>query len=402
MTGQQIHTPEYHGDHGGLSAQLAALPFGHVRTWFTPDVVDTLSRLETATGAAATTPMVTVSWPDAADINGAVEAIVRALAGVALARWPDWYGARAPFHHPGIGAALAPEQDDRVIERLGATHPTLDRAWVRQALRKCRRDALPLSTDFPHAIQLRQLMLAAADSGMVLLLVLEDSFADPVTLLCFARCAAWVAEETGTRVAAFLPTAHRGRPELDPITYHAVDLPEVPSPRPGPRTMARAGATTGTQESATTGRRTATPIVRPPRPTAQQTIQDEPARLVIPPILGRPHPASPGEQLLATWLGRDAELASLFEFNQRVDTANGEHFVVDLLWRAGKMTVEVDGYTWHSGPHAFAADRYRDYRLLCDGYRTLRLPHDEVMDDPALQCEKIRDVVRAIQKEIGL
>ena len=36
---------------------------------------------------------------------------------------------------------------------------------------------------------------------------------------------------------------------------------------------------------------------------------------------------------------------------------------------------------------------------MCDGYRTLRLPHDEVMSDPALQCEKIRDLVHVIQRE---
>jgi len=36
---------------------------------------------------------------------------------------------------------------------------------------------------------------------------------------------------------------------------------------------------------------------------------------IVWPIIGKPHPFSPGEQLLAKWLAKDAELRELFHFN---------------------------------------------------------------------------------------
>ena len=57
------------------------------------------------------------------------------------------------------------------------------------------------------------------------------------------------------------------------------------------------------------------------------------------------------------------------------------------------MVVEVDGYRWHSDPQTFRQDRHRDYELVVTGYLVLRLTHDEVMEDPALALEKIRDLV---------
>ncbi len=67
---------------------------------------------------------------------------------------------------------------------------------------------------------------------------------------------------------------------------------------------------------------------------------------------------------------------------------------MDLLWTAGKVVVEVDGYQHHGHRQAFSADRRRDYELTVSGYLVLRLPHDEVLDDVELAVEKIRDMVR--------
>jgi very-short-patch-repair endonuclease len=100
--------------------------------------------------------------------------------------------------------------------------------------------------------------------------------------------------------------------------------------------------------------------------------------------------------LLAERLARDGELGGLFTFNTWV--GDGRHrFLVDLLWAEGKLVVEVDGYRWHSTESMFRSDRYRDYRLMTWGHLVLRLPHDEVMADVALQIEKIRDLVRLIR-----
>jgi very-short-patch-repair endonuclease len=42
----------------------------------------------------------------------------------------------------------------------------------------------------------------------------------------------------------------------------------------------------------------------------------------------------------------------------------------------------------------YRGDRHRDYELLISGYVVLRLPHEQVLEDPAIAVEKIRDVVR--------
>jgi very-short-patch-repair endonuclease len=111
-------------------------------------------------------------------------------------------------------------------------------------------------------------------------------------------------------------------------------------------------------------------------------------------VIGRPHPLSRGEQLLAKRLARDEMLGGLFEFNIPLTTRHGNRYLVDLVWTEGKVIVEVDGYEFHSDRAAFSLDRRRDYELTISGYVVLRLPHDELVEDVELAAEKIRDVVR--------
>lgn len=68
-------------------------------------------------------------------------------------------------------------------------------------------------------------------------------------------------------------------------------------------------------------------------------------RVRVAAIVGRPHPASQGEQLLAAEIQRDPMLARLFEFNQPVETTRRTRYLVDLLWAAGRVIVEVDDTT---------------------------------------------------------
>ena len=89
------------------------------------------------------------------------------------------------------------------------------------------------------------------------------------------------------------------------------------------------------------------------------------------PIIGRPHPFSRGEQLLAKRLANDAMLSGLFQFNIRVTTKHENQYLVDLVWIEGKVVVEVDGYEFHSDRHAFSLDRRRDYELTVSGYLVL-------------------------------
>jgi very-short-patch-repair endonuclease len=106
-----------------------------------------------------------------------------------------------------------------------------------------------------------------------------------------------------------------------------------------------------------------------------------------------PHPLSDIEQRLAIALRADAELAPLFGFNQSIDTIRGSRPKVDLVWKEGRIVVELDGYGSHGNRAAFMYDRHRDYELTLSGYTVLRLANDEIAQDIEKSLEKIRDLV---------
>ena len=167
----------------------------------------------------------------------------------------------------------------------------------------------------------------------------------------------WVSRHLSAHVVAVLPVGWAGRAELDGISW-------------GYRTVDETRA-----DPSTTG-----------------ADLDEPLVLVTP-IRGRPHPNSPGEQLMAARLSRDPVLGPLFEYNTPVATVRGSRYLVDLVWPDGKIVVEIDGYRCHSSRSDFANDRHRDYELQLSGFLVLRLTHDGVMTDVELAIDKIRDLV---------
>jgi very-short-patch-repair endonuclease len=114
----------------------------------------------------------------------------------------------------------------------------------------------------------------------------------------------------------------------------------------------------------------------------------------IAPWRGMPHPLSDIEQRLANALRADSELAQLFGFNQSIDTIRGSRPKVDLLWKEGRLVVELDGYSSHGNRAAFMYDRHRDYELTLSGYTVLRLANDEITQDIEKSLEKIRDLVQ--------
>ena len=59
-----------------------------------------------------------------------------------------------------------------------------------------------------------------------------------------------------------------------------------------------------------------------------------------------------------------------------------EGFEVDLLWRAGRLIVEVDGFTFHSSRTAFERDRRRDATLNAAGYRVVRVTWQQIKRKP--------------------
>jgi very-short-patch-repair endonuclease len=65
------------------------------------------------------------------------------------------------------------------------------------------------------------------------------------------------------------------------------------------------------------------------------------------------------------------------ETNVKVDGCE-----VDLLWRAQRLIVEVDGYAFHGGRAAFERDRRRDAALQAAGYRVVRFTWRQITGEP--------------------
>jgi very-short-patch-repair endonuclease len=82
---------------------------------------------------------------------------------------------------------------------------------------------------------------------------------------------------------------------------------------------------------------------------------------------------SEAERRLLTLI-RAADLP-LPESNVRVG-----RFEVDLLWRAYRVIVEVDGYGYHGDRAAFEADRRRDGALAAMGFTVIRVTWRQIVD----------------------
>lgn len=266
------------------------------------------------------------------------EQLLQQLATIALAIWPNW-------HRQGVSAQ-----------------------WMQQVTTMCQRGEPPQIKGMAVVAQLRALGRVIAGSRLVLILEGEPQPLAAAELSVLIRLAEWLAAATQVDVAIVLSEALAADPAIDAIRYSAITLPAHTA-----IAEAEAAATTDTAPI------TAHNSARSPR---------------FYPLFDQPHPESPGEQRLAQLLAADAELHTLFRFNQPLKTVYGSCFVVDLLWSAGRLVVEIDGFRYHSSPTAFEQDRQRDFELLLSGYYTIRLTHTSVMKTPEIAIAKIRDAVR--------
>jgi very-short-patch-repair endonuclease len=69
-------------------------------------------------------------------------------------------------------------------------------------------------------------------------------------------------------------------------------------------------------------------------------------------------------------------------------------YEVDVLWRAQRLIAEADGRDPHTTRLAFEHDRIRDQRLMLAGYRVVRFPRRQVLEDPASVAATLRALVR--------
>lgn len=337
---------------------LDDLENGTVRCVFSSMPLETITDLLTWGTTRPDGERVVVCAVDASrPVYEAIEELVGALANAALTVWPDWYGAADLFVRCDEHS-LQSVLDRRASSRAATRQRFVLRPWVARAVSLCRVNSPPVVSDFSHTIQLQQLALALADSDLTLVvLALPTSEPAPSDLLGLARTLEWVSRYLSARVVAVLPVGWVGRAELDGVSWECRTVDETRAAR-----------------------------------SATGADLDEPLVLVRP-IRGRPHPNSPGEQLMAARLSRDPVLGTLFEYNVPVVTGRGSRYLVDLVWFDGKIVVEIDSYRCHSSRSEFANDRHRDYELQLSGFLVLRLTHAGVMTDIELAIDKIRDLV---------
>lgn len=69
-------------------------------------------------------------------------------------------------------------------------------------------------------------------------------------------------------------------------------------------------------------------------------------------------------------------------------------YVVDILFPAERVVIELDGWTYHSSSTAFEADRARHNDLTAAGWTVLHLTPDMVRNDPSGVVALIRHVLR--------
>jgi predicted transcriptional regulator of viral defense system len=68
-------------------------------------------------------------------------------------------------------------------------------------------------------------------------------------------------------------------------------------------------------------------------------------------------------------------------------------YEVDALWPARRLVAELDSWAYHAHRAAFERDRARDASLLLAGYRTIRVTHRRLHEEPATLADEIRTLL---------
>jgi hypothetical protein len=122
--------------------------------------------------------------------------------------------------------------------------------------------------------------------------------------------------------------------------------------------------------------------------------------LTYPPVAGRPHPGSPAERAVERALA-PLKWAAGRAWNQTYQARPLEPPVrLDLLWRAERCVIEVDGPE-HLEPLRYEADRRRDRLLQQDGFAVARFTNDQVARDLAAVVFQIEELVTARRRAVA-
>lgn len=68
-------------------------------------------------------------------------------------------------------------------------------------------------------------------------------------------------------------------------------------------------------------------------------------------------------------------------------------YEVDALWPRQRLAVELDSWEFHRHRAAFERDRARDTALQIAGYRTIRITHRRIHDEPAHVARQLRELL---------
>lgn len=68
-------------------------------------------------------------------------------------------------------------------------------------------------------------------------------------------------------------------------------------------------------------------------------------------------------------------------------------YIVDFLWRADQVIVEIDGFAFHRTRRSFEADRRRDVELRAAGYTVLRFTWRQLLDERELILVRLGQVM---------
>lgn len=289
-----------------------------------------------------------------------IEQIIDSLADLTLSFWPVWYDNRdfSSYGRDTAGKLALKIQ----LREIGTLLPQVSQSWAASACSLAMAGLRPRVQSVAADVEVLQLCSAINASGLVLIFDL-GSLPRAEEAWPLVNALEWVARVGNCAVVALVEQFPTDAPPYDRIRYGACTI---------------CGSDGPSKEAPEVG-------LKP---------------LWVGPVRGRPHPLSTEEKRLAEALAADYELAALFAFNQTIETVHGSRPRVDLLWRIGRLVIEVDGYPDHGSRTAFARDRHRDYELLLSGYTVLRLANDEVARDLERTLGKIRAVVGLLRSRL--
>lgn len=341
--------------------------------------------------------------------------LVQNIAEAALTMWPDWFATETTIE-PIVSHTASVMNTWQ--KRLKASETVMSRQWLRKADQACRNGTPPIFSEPTLTRQLRNLSRCLASKSLVVLVRINSPSNSPETKRMLSRVAEWFAAASNATTILIFESANAttGLDSLPELQLSAVSELEfdlevqqqvandsqhhcdnvIDEPVEHVHEVQNQTSTpSGQQNSHAESRTTAAADLSPNTVSKRSNYKtrDEYTRHRVGPFIGRPHPNSPGEQLMAKALQQDAGLTGLFQFNQRIQAKTGSHFIVDLLWKLGRVVIEIDGYGYHSNRPIFQSDRQRDFELVISDYIVLRVTHDEVVGNLPKSIEKIRTLV---------